>query len=289
MKADISHLPEPKQRELRQITEIIRAQGEVEMVILFGSYARGDWREEKDLPDKPWSGHASDYDILVIVADPARAADVNYHYALREATNAPKFSAYVQPIVHHIQHVNTYLEEGGYFFLDIKREGRLLYDSGRWELVEPRVLSGKERQRIAQSDFGYWFERAQRFYRHYAIDHAEADFRGASFQLNQAAESAYKCILLVFTGYCPHEHMLDWLGGHAAAFGPVYREIFPQETQQEREHFVLLNRAYIGARYRKDFVVFLGDVEYLAPRVKKLLDVTKEICQQRIAATGQEP
>lgn len=42
MQTDISRLPEAKQRELEQITEIIRAQGEVEMVILFGSYASGD-------------------------------------------------------------------------------------------------------------------------------------------------------------------------------------------------------------------------------------------------------
>ncbi len=40
MQTNISRLPDKKQRELEQITDIIRAQGEVEMVILFGSYAR---------------------------------------------------------------------------------------------------------------------------------------------------------------------------------------------------------------------------------------------------------
>ncbi len=60
MQTNISRLPGKKQRELEQITDIIRAQGEVEMVILFGSYARDDWREEKDLEPERWSGHASD-------------------------------------------------------------------------------------------------------------------------------------------------------------------------------------------------------------------------------------
>ena len=44
MRTDIRHLPEAKQRELEHIVEIISARDEVEMVILFGSYARGDWR-----------------------------------------------------------------------------------------------------------------------------------------------------------------------------------------------------------------------------------------------------
>jgi predicted nucleotidyltransferase len=143
MQTDISRLPEAKQRELEQITEIIRAQGEVEMVILFGSYARGDWREEKDLEPDRWSGHASDYDILVVVKEPQRAADAGYRRTLLETTNALKFSTHAHPIVHDIDDVNANLEEGRYFFMDIKREGCLLYDSERYRLAEPRELSNE--------------------------------------------------------------------------------------------------------------------------------------------------
>jgi len=288
MQTDISHLPEAKQRELERIAEIIRGRGGVEMVILFGSYARGDWREEKDLPAKRWSGHPSDYDVLVVVAEPEQAADARFRDALRDAVNAPGFSARVNPIIHDIADVNANLEEGRYFFLDIKREGRLLYDSERFELAEPRELSGEEQQRIAQADFDYWFDCAQRFYQTYEMTYQAGDIRTTIFNLNQATESAYKAILLVFTGYCPHEHMLEWLADEASRHGPVFREIFPRETQQERERFMLLNRAYIGARYRKDFVVFWGDVEYLAPRVKALLEVTGRICRERIEALGRQ-
>lgn len=288
MRTDITHLPEPKQRELEHIVEIISARDEVEMIILFGSYARGDWREEKDLPARRWSGHASDYDILVVVSDPARAADGAYAAGLREAANAPKFSARVHPIVHDIEDVNANLEEGRYFFLDIKREGRLLYDSERFTLAEPRRLSGEERARIAEGDLEGWIGAARRFYRYYQVGYDEGDLRGASFNLNQATESAYKAILLVFTGYCPHEHMLGWLADEAARFGPVSEEIFPQSAEQERKRFELLNRAYIGARYRKDFIVFWGDIEYLAPRVETLLDVAERICCEKIVSLRQE-
>ncbi|RFA26279.1 hypothetical protein CAI21_17540, partial [Alkalilimnicola ehrlichii] len=49
MRTDLSHLPEDKQRELEEIVELLRQVTPVAMIILFGSYARGDYKEEKDL------------------------------------------------------------------------------------------------------------------------------------------------------------------------------------------------------------------------------------------------
>ncbi len=36
------------------------------MIILFGSYARGDWKEAADLAPDRKSGNPSDYDILAV-------------------------------------------------------------------------------------------------------------------------------------------------------------------------------------------------------------------------------
>jgi predicted nucleotidyltransferase len=279
MQTNISHLPLEKQRELEQIAEIIKAQEGVEMVILFGSYARGDWREEGNLNPDRWSGHASDYDILVVVGEPT---DAGFERVIREAANAPRFSAKINPIVHDIDDINSQLSEGRYFFVDIKREGRLLYDTGEFSLVEPRELSPGERRSIAQTDFDHWYERATEFYEGAEFYRNRGNLPLTTFNLNQATESAYKAILLVFTGYCPHEHMLTLLGEECAKFGPVFREIFPIDTRQKEDRFTLLDHAYIGARYIKDFIVSWGDVEYLAPCVKRLLEITKMICRQKI-------
>jgi HEPN domain-containing protein len=154
-------------------------------------------------------------------------------------------------------------------------------------LAEPRELTPEEKQRIAQTDFDYWFDRAAGFIKGSDFYYKEGDLRMAAFNLNQAAESAYKAIFLVFTSYCPHEHLLAWLGEEAAQYGPVFHDIFPQTTDEERDRFRLLDRAYIGARYRKDFIVFWGGVEYLAPRVRNLLDVTETICRNEIERIGE--
>ena len=75
MRKNVDHLPEEKRAELTRIVPIIRELcDDVEMIILFGSYARGDYRDETDLPSERKSGAASDYDILVVCQHKTAAA-----------------------------------------------------------------------------------------------------------------------------------------------------------------------------------------------------------------------
>src|ERR1043165_2287287 len=62
----LKHLPLEKQKELKEIMKIICRNPEVGMVILFGSYARGDQVEEKE-EDGIHFKYQSDFDLLVIV------------------------------------------------------------------------------------------------------------------------------------------------------------------------------------------------------------------------------
>ncbi len=50
MKKSLKHLPQNKQEELNKIvTAIQKTCKDVEKIILFGSYARGDYKEMKEL------------------------------------------------------------------------------------------------------------------------------------------------------------------------------------------------------------------------------------------------
>ncbi|RFA30006.1 hypothetical protein CAI21_07230 [Alkalilimnicola ehrlichii] len=288
MRTSLSHLPADKQQELEKIASLIDEAVQPELVILYGSYARGDYKEEKDLARPRWSGHASDYDILVVMPDSTTESDGELEQQLYELCNAHNFSASVRPIVHRLSHVNQSLEEGRYFFLDIKREGRVLVGSNFVKLAEPEELPARDRLRIAREYFRIWFEGATEFYSHYEFAFNKGDGRRAAFNLNQATESAYKCIILVHTLYCPHEHLLRYLALDAAEYGPVFKEIFPHTTQLERDMFKLLDNAYIAARYHLDFNVIQEDLDYLAPKVQRLLDVTKTLCEQELARLQED-
>ena len=63
MKTSLTHLPKHKREELKEITSIITSKVEVEMVILFGSYARGNWVEDTYTEGHITYEYKSDYDI----------------------------------------------------------------------------------------------------------------------------------------------------------------------------------------------------------------------------------
>ena len=268
---------------MNKVVSIIRELcNDVEMIILFGSYARGDWKEETDLEPERKSGHTSDYDVLVVVKEKSTASDTAIWHEIAKKCRNLNLSTHVRIIAHDIQYLNIQLAEGQYFFTDIKREGRLLYDAENLTLAGKRKLKPDEKQRIARDYYDHWFERANRFYRHFEVDLQEKDFKGASFQLHQTAEACYKTILLVCTGYNPNEHYLALLGLMAAEHHPDLALIFPKQTDTERESFQLLDYAYIGARYDPEYRIAQEQLEYLAERVRMLLELTENICKAMI-------
>jgi len=70
MKKSLAHLPEHKQDEIRAVAELIKERIDVEFIILFGSYARGDWVEDVYVGnDGTTYEYKSDYDLLIVVND----------------------------------------------------------------------------------------------------------------------------------------------------------------------------------------------------------------------------
>ena len=59
--------------------------------------------------------------------------------------------------------------------------------------------------------------------------------------------------------------------------------VFPQTTDDEKECLNLLGRAYIEARYNKDYKITSEQLEYLIARVEILKDMTERLCKEKIA------
>ena len=252
------------------------------MVILFGSYARGDYKEDVDLKPDRKSGHVSDYDILVVTREKSAAQDIGCWQKIAADCDAYGLSAHVRIIAHDIQVLNIKLADGQYFYSDIRKEGCLLYDSGNFKLAHKRELKPEEQRRIAQDYFDHWFRRAKRFFENHESDVDVQELAVAAFHLHQVSEACYKTILLVFTNYNPNEHLLELLGSMAAEHEPDLNDIFPRATKEERERFELLDYAYIGARYNPDYRISKEDLAYLSTRVKRLLDLTENSCRAKI-------
>ncbi len=283
MNTSLTHLPENKVDELENVVSIIRKQcDDVEMIILFGSYARGDYKVEADLKAERKSGHKSDYDILVVTGHKKSVDNAGLWTEITKECNSLKQSTHARIIAHDIQKLNIKLAEGQYFYTDIKKEGCLLYDSGNCKLAAKRNLKPEELQRIAQEHYDHWFERALGFFRQYNHAIKDKDYKTAAFDLHQATEASYKTILLVFTNYSPDEHYLTMLGDMASEEDASLSDIFPLMSREEQERFRKLDYAYIGARYDPEFRITNADLETLATHVKKLLELTEKICKAKI-------
>lgn len=260
---------------------------DVEMIILFGSYARGDYKETRDLSPSRKSGHVSDYDVLVVTRYKETVQDISFWSELSRKCNESALSAHARLIGHDIQDVNIQLAEGQYFFSDIKKEGCLVYDAGNFVLADARELTPQEQQRIAQDHFDHWFERAKGSFSGFGSFLEKGDVNWAAFHLHQTSEACFKAVLLVFTNYNPNEHLLDLLSRMVAAQDPSFAGIFPRETEADKTRFDLLDYAYIGARYDPRYRISKEDIRLLAASVEKLLELTEAVCKQKIQRLRQ--
>jgi predicted nucleotidyltransferase/HEPN domain-containing protein len=283
MKKSLAHLPKHKRDELKLVTEIILDEcPSVLMVILFGSYARGDWVEDTYVEDGITYEYASDFDILVIVRSNKIANSTDtWRRAEARARRFP-VRTWTNLIVEAIETVNNALARGQYFFTDIRKEGIVLYDSGEFKLARPRKLNPKERRGQARAHFDEWFTSAKDFYLGYEFYLGKRKLKLAAFQLHQAVERFYDAVLLVFTNYRPKLHDLEKLSHMVAGHDPALLTVFPQATAEQKECFELLRRAYVEARYNPRYRITKKQLEYLAERVRKLQRLTKRICQARI-------
>ena len=285
MKTSLAHLPQLKQDELELIGFKIRSLCEdVQMVILFGSYARGDW---KNGPHEQGRGRLlihkrSDYDILVLTAEEYTARDISLWDKVKEKLAQSNLSTHVRIIARDIDFVNFKLQQGQYFFTEICEQGIVLYDSGRFKLNKKQELDPAQAKQHAQANFDEAFTSAKEFYVDFDNAFQRGSYKKAAFELNQAVEFSYKTVLLVFGNECPQEHHLDILGDAAADYCPELKSIIPRETEGQKELFELLDYAYIGARYDRHYKITKEQLEQLAPCVKKLHEVTERICKEKI-------
>lgn len=294
MNNNLDHLPASKRNHIKDIVAIIRDEfeqvvgfangskkrGKILKIILFGSHATGKWVKD------PANGYVSDYDILVVV-NQQDLVDEHKIWNAAEDRIELKVRPPLNILVHTLSEVNNALHQGQYFFTDIRREGIVLYETDRRELAQAGNLSAEELKNIANEDYAYWFDSAGDFLKTFGYHLSENMYKLAAFDLHQAAERFYSCLLLVLTNYKPNSHNLKMLNSLAISQDEQITEVFPQENKEQRRCFQLLKKAYIDARYSKQYEVTKKELLWLAERVSMLQQITEELCQDRIRNYGE--
>jgi len=292
MRRDIDHLPDVQRGELERVQRVLmdefaeaisgatapsRKKGKILKIILFGSYARDDW------VDEPENGYLSDFDLLVVVNHRDLTDIANYWYVaedriLRDAQiNRP-----VNIIVHSLDEVNQALRRGEYFWVDIARDGILLYALPRHPLATPAPLTTADALRMAEGYVENWSKRIDD-----AIDIVEfcmntEKYKDAALMLHQATERAYICFLLGRMLYYPRSHNIKFLRSLAEDSEPRLIEAWPRDRRIDRRRFQLLKRAYVESRYSDAYEIDIEDLNAILASVRRLRDIVGQVSRERL-------
>jgi predicted nucleotidyltransferase/HEPN domain-containing protein len=296
MRTDLDHLPDRKRRDLERAVQLLFAefddaislatqkwkkQGRILKVVLYGSYARGDWVED------PVGGYFSDYDLLVVVND-ERLTDTLEYWAkaderlTREVAISRTISAPVNFIVHSIADVNEQLRRGRPFFVDIAAQGIALYEAEGYPLDSARPLTPGAVRAEAEAHFDEWYPSAIKFRRAAEFLFQDGGPKEAAFNLHQAAERLYHTALLVLTLYSPKSHKLNFLRSQAENLAPDLIAVWPRDTKFGQRCFELLRQAYVNARYSKHYKITAEEFEWTADRVDLLASVVRRVSEERL-------
>lgn len=299
MRTDLDHLPPAKQRELERVVQILfeefeervalgtqdwKRKGRIQKIILYGSYARGNWVDEPHTA----KAYQSDFDLLIIVSDKRLTDRVEYwakadDRLIRELSITKTLRTPVNFIVHSFDEVNDGLAQGRYFFIDIAHEGIALYQSDETDLPEPQPKTPGQALAMAREYFEEWYPAAADFRDGADLLITKGSYKRAAFLLHQAVESLYHCVLLACTFYTPHVHNLAFLRTQAERIDRRLVHVWPQDSRRDRALFEKLKAAYVKARYSKHYRISEDELAWLGERVEELAQVVQMVCSDRIA------
>ncbi|HET6942763.1 MAG TPA: HEPN domain-containing protein [Sphingomicrobium sp.] len=303
MRTNLDHLPAAKQRELERVIEILfeefdesrslatmdwKKKGRILKIVLYGSYARGNWVDEPHTA----KGYQSDFDLLIIVNDRRLTDRVQFWAKAEERLNRElaitrTLKTPVNFIVHTLQEVNDGLREGRFFFMDAVRDGIAIYQSENSELAEPQPQTPDQALAMAKEYYEEWFPAAAGRLETARYVQGQGRLKEAVFDLHQSTEFLYHCVLLVCTFYTPHIHNLGFLRAQAERLDRRLSRVWPMETRKERAMFEKLKDAYVKARYSKHYRISAEELIWLSSCVEQLGRAVQTICEERIRMLEQ--
>lgn len=267
---------------ISRATQPWKKNGKIQKIVLFGSYARGDW------VDEPANGYQSDYDLLIIVSHPDLTDIAEYWYVAEDRImRDPAIARPVNIIVHTLDEVNQGLTRGEYFWVDIAHDGIALYDLPGTSLAMPKPLTPTDAYEMATNYASDWLRRIDTALEGADFYLSKGHRNDAAFTLHQAAERAYICYLLVRSQYVPRSHNLKFLRSLAEDKEPALIGCWPRATKLDRRRFELAKRAYVEARYSASYEIGSDDLQAIRTAVCKLRDTVETVSRAWIDGLRQ--
>jgi hypothetical protein len=222
----IHDLPDEIQEDLEKLLKRIRhlTTPKLIMVWLYGSYARGDYINSRNVyPDGLVTEYHSDLDILLVMNQAGRnkkQKEKQRHNLRIRFTEETDIKTKLHILFVEMEVFDKALEEGNYFYEDVLKEGRLLFDRGHPLLPQIGEHDPQRRRRKSEAWFVKFYPVVVGFKRMVEFNYQISDDRLTMLSLHQMSEHLFHVLDLVFTNYKMRSHDLNELLGECGAFLP---------------------------------------------------------------------
>ncbi len=262
----LAHVPANIQAELTTAVTLIHqtCKKDVAMIWLFGSYARGDFINDRRVDENgAVSEYNSDVDVLVVLRGKESGKKSNLHKKfIGLIEDSPELTSTFHVIYETLDNLNKSLNRSEYFYLDVVNEGVVLFEDNV-KLAQPQQLSPAQRRDISIGYFERFYQKAVESQQTFEYLYQKGALSGAIFSLHQMTERLFSLYLLVTTHYKPRTHKLYELRSRVATLAPEIKTIFPGDAKEDRKHFAFLGDSYIDSRYKPNYDVPLEVLDTL--------------------------
>ncbi|MDB5222819.1 MAG: hypothetical protein JWN83_1486 [Chitinophagaceae bacterium] len=220
------------------------------------------------------------FDLLIVIPDISQTAFSDFEQVIAAGCIS---HSNIHFSLHQSGHINKQIEEGHIFYSLVCTRENLVYDDG----MQPLLTTGPGKLHPlinkAKNEFNTGIKRAQSFLNGANTYHANNEKELTAFMLQQAAELAFRTVILSLTGQDIRTHSITVLKKHCKRCAPGLNEIFPANTTEEERLISLLDKAYLNARYSADFIISNADEALLLERVQLLLIKAAGIFKEKMA------
>ncbi len=263
------NVPDFIRPELDEVVAILRDEpygNKVLMIILFGSYARGDYINDERFNEEEgyFSEYHSDLDILVVTKNKlpgkkTRPTDI-WNERLAESD---KIDRHVHLIDERINRFESALDSSEYFYHDIVTEGIVLYNCGM-KFYKLEVLPPATKRDYAVGYMKQFYELTIGAKDSFVFHYQQEQYALAIHSLHQFVERLSCTMLLIFTHHKPRSHDLFRLTKRIGAILSEGKRFFPRTKADEGyELMEKLNAAYVDSRYKLNYYIDPDDLDIM--------------------------
>jgi HEPN domain-containing protein len=217
------------------------------------------------------------YYLIVLIATDDNTPE---HHVSNKLEDHCKYLSDVHIFVHKVSSAISGIKAGQRFWVKIRNKGNIIYQAPGMELLEHEEIKNDVLTARAKFHWERWGVQGKEFLSGAELYRSQDNFALAAFLLHQSVESTLKAIIQAILGYRIQMHNLSRLLKITLLFTDDLSLVFDLETEEGKQKFDLLQRAYTESRYKNEFNPDGKLVFEISKTVKKLITTAEMIYKQ---------